>query len=369
MNTVIETKPPEQVAAITDIKPSKALSSSKHIVQEISSVIQVVASSPEENVIVEKPKQNIPSSKVHIVSSHVDVVTENAPSIIQSVTERKEDKLLDHINFVKAAPPVISSHVEVQESVPSIISHVEKPKPVILSSIVEVRSSEEEDDEPVLQVENNIGEPEYDFLSRQPSEFAEETYRVHDIRPSQSKFTQKTRSHQEAKKVNPNKPDSIHPTGLVTKLGGTVVKDGATTVHETSVIGTYINGKYAQVLQSTSHVFQNNAKHKISPSSTLRILKTAAPHINKQKQHIEPTSVSLSSIERDNIPIDELHGNSSPNHVRASRRPAQASGSFKNRFRNRNSKDYVDFQDVEQQPPPTTVRNSEKKGRINKPKK
>lgn len=153
------------------------------------------------------------------------------------------------------------------------------------------------------------------------------------------------------------------------KLGGTVVKDGATTVHETSVIGTYISGKYAQVLQSTSHVFQNNAKHKISPSSTLRILKTAAPHINKQKQHIEPTSVSLSSIERDNIPIDDLHGNSSPNHVRASRRPAQAAGSFKNRFRNRNSKDYVDFQDVEQQQAPTTVRNSEKKGRINKPKK
>lgn len=330
----------------------------------------MVASSPEENIIVEKPKMNIPSSKIQIISSQVEVVTESLPSIIESVTESKNDKLLDHINFVKAVPPVISSHVEVQESVPSIVSHVENPKPVILSSIVEVRSSEEEDDEPVLQVENNIGEPEYDFLSRQPSEFAEETYRIHDIRPSQSKFTQKTRSHQEAKKTHPNKPDSIHPTGLVTKLGGTVVKDGATTVHETSVIGTYISGKYAQVLQSTSHVFQNNAKHKISPSATLRILKTAAPHINKQKQHIEPTSVSLSSIERDNLPIDDLHGNSSPNHVRASRRPAQASGSFKNRFRNRNSKDYVDFQDVEQQQVPTTVRNnSEKKGRNNKPKK
>lgn len=181
-------------------------------------MIQVVASSPEENVNVEKPKnkQNVPSSKVQIVSSKVEVVTENSPSIIHSVTESKEDKLLEHINFVKAVPPVVSSHVEVQESVPSIVTHVEKPKPVILSSIVEVRSSEEEDDEPVLQVENNIGEPEYDFLSRQPSEFAEETYRVHDIRPSQSKFTQKTRSHQEAKKVNHNKPDSIHPTGLVT---------------------------------------------------------------------------------------------------------------------------------------------------------
>lgn len=216
VNNVIETKPPEQVVATTEIKPSKASSSSKQHLPEISSVIQVVASSPEENSIAVKAKQNIPSSKVQIVSSHVDVVTENSPSIIKSVTERKEDKLLEHINLVQAVPPVISSHVEVQESVPSVITHVEKPKPVILSSIVEVRSSEEEDDEPVLQVENNIGEPEYDFLSRQPSEFAEETYRVHDIRPSQSKFTQKTRSHQEAKKSNLNKPDSLHPTGLVT---------------------------------------------------------------------------------------------------------------------------------------------------------
>lgn len=220
VNSVIETRPPEQVVVTSEIKPSKAKSSSQQSVPGASSVIHVVASSPQEKVFAEKPKQNIPSSKVQIISSQVEVVTESAPSIIKSVSEKKEDKLLDHINFVKAVPqPVISSHVEVQESEPSIVAHVEKPKPVILSSIVEVRSSEEdegEDDEPVLQVENNIGEPEYDFLSRQPSEFAEETYRVHDIRPSQSKFSQKTRSHQDAKKSNPNKPDSLHPTGLVT---------------------------------------------------------------------------------------------------------------------------------------------------------
>lgn len=219
VTNVIETKPSEHVVATSEIKPSKASSSQQPAVAA-SSVVHVVASSPEEKVIVPKPKQNIPSSKVQIVSSKVEVVSESAPSIIKSVSESKEDKLLSHINLVKAVPPpVVSSRVEVKESVPSVVTHVEKPQTVILSSIVEVRSSEEEedeDDEPVLQVENNIGEPEYDFLSRQPSEFAEETYRVHDIRPSQSKFTQKTRTHQEAKKPNPNKPDSLHPTGLVT---------------------------------------------------------------------------------------------------------------------------------------------------------
>lgn len=53
------------------------------------------------------------------------------------------------------------------------------------------------------------------------------------------------------------------PTGLVTTLGGTVISDGQTTVHKTSVIGTYVSGKYAQVLKSTSKVFRDN------PSETL----------------------------------------------------------------------------------------------------
>ncbi|KAL3190075.1 hypothetical protein MRX96_020400 [Rhipicephalus microplus] len=37
-------------------------------------------------------------------------------------------------------------------------------------------------------------------------------------------------------------------------LGGTHVHRGVTTIHETKVIGTYIDGKYAQILQSTSRL-------------------------------------------------------------------------------------------------------------------
>lgn len=48
----------------------------------------------------------------------------------------------------------------------------------------------------------------------------------------------------------------IYPTGLVTVLGGTVVNNGLTTVYETKVIGTYIEGKYAQILKSSSLVNQ-----------------------------------------------------------------------------------------------------------------
>lgn len=135
--------------------------------------------------------------------------------------------------------------------------------------------------------------------------------------------------------------DDIHPTGLVTKLGGTVVKDGVTTVHETSVLGTFISGKYAQVLQSTSHIYNGNGnangnKQKILPTHSLRVLKTAAPHISKKTHVVESTAALSQPIESEEI--DELYGGGTSsqkqNLVRTSRRPAVSSNSFKNRFRN-----------------------------------
>lgn len=64
-----------------------------------------------------------------------------------------------------------------------------------------------------------------------------------NLKPS-SKFILKHRPS-DAKKIGATKRGggANHPTGLVTKLGGTVVKDGVTTVIETSVIGTYISGE------------------------------------------------------------------------------------------------------------------------------
>lgn len=54
---------------------------------------------------------------------------------------------------------------------------------------------------------------------------------------------------------------------LVSQTTGTLIKDGMTTVHETSVIGTTIQGQYAQFLHSRSRVFRE-------PSAS--ILPTAA---------------------------------------------------------------------------------------------
>lgn len=79
-----------------------------------------------------------------------------------------------------------------------------------------------------------------------------------------------------------------YPTGLVTVLGGTHVENGATTVFETKVIGTYIDGKYAQILQSTSRILGTSAAS-ISTKSTpvirtsTRSKPTPTPVIRKQE--------------------------------------------------------------------------------------
>lgn len=222
-------------------------------------------------------------------------------------------------------------------------------------SVVEIHTSEDLDQLP--PVENNINDPEYEFLSREPSELTEETYRLpSNNKIPNSKYNLKSRAVQEKKLYSSQvqaqpRSDDIHPTGLVTKLGGTVVKDGVTTVHETSVLGTYISGKYAQVLQSTSHIYNGNGngnKPKIAPTPSLRVLKTAAPHIPKKPHVVESTSaVKSSSVESEEV--DEIYSNSpKQNLVRTSRRPAVSSNSFKNRFRNNRPtslKEDVDYSD------------------------
>lgn len=102
-------------------------------------------------------------------------------------------------------------------------------------------------------INNELGQvnQHYDYLSSQPLLEARRSYDVLDVDAIETA--------------------SSFPTGLVTKMGGTIVADGHTTVHETSVIGTYIDGQYAQVLRSTSHIFQTPPLSPVykSPSPTL----------------------------------------------------------------------------------------------------
>lgn len=314
----------------------------------VSSVVQVV----EEKQPIVKAK---PVKAAKHVSSKVEVLEEKKHTVLAkkeiiTKVEVRED------NPSIVGPVIASTQAKTHTVAPSItvVTHVEEQQPIVYSSVVEVHSSSDDDVEPVLAIENNIGEPEYDFLSRQ-SEYAEESFRVRDNVPVQRRKTPT------AKRVS---QQNNHPTGLVTKLGGTVVNDGVTTVHETSVIGTSINGKYAQVLQSTSHILVNNAAKQIkpSPSQSLRILKTAAPTISKAQKYSEDGS---------DDPVEAYGNNASPNLVRASRRPAQPSSSFKNRFKNTNTKEEVEV--VQPSSPNTPAYGGNKKSRpragLNKAKK
>lgn len=321
--STIETKPivesPQQEAI--EIQPTKPVAEQTSEPAVASSVVEIIS---EPQPVTKKPKKK--KNKASSTPSPL-------PLTVQAITA------------VTPEPPkvVLSSRVEVVEGKNDdkfIVEPVKQPiqSDPVLSSVVEVLESDDESDI-VLQDGNAIAEPEYDFLSRQPTEFVEETYRVVNLKPSALKKP-KTASKTSVKNV-----DAIHPTGLVTKSGGTVIKDGLTTVHETSVIGTYISGKYAQVLQSTSQVFNANQRPKIQPSSTLRILKTAAPSINKTPKYV--------STEEDS-PIES---NAGGNLVRTSRRPGQSTSSFKNRFRNR--EDVVE--DIVTPSPPSNAYTSGKK--------
>lgn len=93
----------------------------------------------------------------------------------------------------------------------------------------------------------------------------------------------------------------------------------------------YFNSKF-QVLQSTSHVqSSSHPKPKISPSPSLRILKTAAPSlgkVNKLHRHLEPSSaVSEETV----LPVEALY--TSQNSVKLTRKPVTSSA-FKPRFKN-----------------------------------
>ncbi|CAH2063003.1 unnamed protein product, partial [Iphiclides podalirius] len=286
---IIETKPPP--ASIIDVKP-EAIKPSKTANKAstpvvASSAISVISSPPKKDTnapksVVKEQKQI--NTKVEVVAGPSKIVESNPPKQSSSKSNKQSSQPNKNQKnpTVKSVTNIVSSKVELKQS-PSSATNIK--------SIIEIKSSQSEEEPAILVTNNNIGEPEYDFLSRQPSEFVEETYKVINLRPSKSHGHKPKNLKNRVHAPTPPPDDDEHPIGLVTTLGGTIVKDGATTIHETSVIGTYISGKYAQVLNSNSKILQSPGhRAKISPSPTHRIAKTAAPAIIKNQRHnLEPT--------------------------------------------------------------------------------
>lgn len=323
-DNIIETKPPPPSVTSTKpeaIKPSKLSEKSKTNKSSapavVSSAISIVSSPPKEEKqngpksVVKEQKQII--TKVEVVAGPSKIVDSSSPKSSQKINKTSQSNKNKENKPIKSITNVVSSKVEVKQGPPpSIISSK-------VNSIVNIQSSQPDEEPAILITNNNIGEPEYDFLSRQPSEFVEETYKVINIRPSKI-HGQKPKHVHKNRAPTPPPDDDDYPLGLVTTLGGTIVKDGLTTVHETSVIGTFISGKYAQVLNSNSKILQAPGhRAKIAPTPAHRILKTAAPAITKNHRfNLEPTP-SISDDEN--------------SFSKTTRRQPNGGGSYKNRHR------------------------------------
>ncbi|XP_032512211.2 uncharacterized protein LOC116766471 isoform X2 [Danaus plexippus] len=326
---IIETKPPPINNVRPEaIKPSKTTDKDKTNKAGIpiiaSSAISVVTSPPKK----EEKNLNVPKSaakeikniitKVEVFAGPSKIVENNSakpqPSKSNKQPSQQNKQQSNKKQTVKSVTNIVSSKVEVKQNI--------SPSSIISSKISVVNNKNSPPEEPAILVSNNIGEPEYDYLSRQPSEFVEETYRVINIRPSKAHSSKPKSGPKNRHHPTPPPDDEDRPLGLVTTLGGTIVKDGLTTVHETSVIGTYISGKYAQVLNSNSKILSPGNKGKISPSPTHRIVKTAAPGIAKNHRHLEPTP-SLSDEDS--------------SFSKTTRRQTSNGNSFKNRHRSQNN--------------------------------
>jgi hypothetical protein len=132
--------------------------------------------------------------------------------------------------------------------------------------------------------------------------FALQVYDI--VKPSHPKVLKSARATAKEQPLQRIK-GTAHPTGLITSMGGTVVRDGVTTVHETVVSGTIIDGRYSQVTHSTSIIKQQPV---ISPSKSAPriILKTHAPSLAPHaKVHLEPTPATESKSGDETVFFDE----------------------------------------------------------------
>lgn len=166
-------------------------------------------------------------------------------------------------------------------------------------------------------------------------------FQIIDLKPNNGK-------HQKQKFTTGNRPttpgvyEETQPLGLITSLTDSIIRDGVTTVYETNVIGTVISGKYAQVLQSNSHV-QNQKKIKPT-ASTARILKTAAPASLKSNRvpNLDPTPATS----YDDEPSIEVVYNGDQGSIKASRKPSLGNNSFsKNKYASNKNKFKEDYRE------------------------
>lgn len=91
--------------------------------------------------------------------------------------------------------------------------------------------------------------------------------------------------------------------GLVTATGGTLIANGVTTVHTTRVFGTYLNGgNYAQIIQSTAKVFEDDIK-----ATPVAGFAGSVQHVTEKPGFgLEIGASGSAEIRDENLPLESL---------------------------------------------------------------
>jgi hypothetical protein len=181
-NVEVKVGPPATIfSSVVEVRGGAAPSSVVNVNQGQSSIVEIKGS-PSSLVQIRGGTPSVLSSKVEVRGGTSAVSNAKEPSAKVEVHEGPSS-----VVEVRTGPSkILFSHVEVVGGdIPPSVTAEENHQdhhnevPTIFSSVVEVRSSSEE---PALSG-NNIVEPEYDFLSRQPSEVVDETYKVSTLVP------------------------------------------------------------------------------------------------------------------------------------------------------------------------------------------
>lgn len=112
---------------------------------------------------------------------------------------------------------------------------------------------------------------------------------------SYSQITEKTSSVRvdEAKKssileATPNYADNKHKTGLVRLIDGKIVANHTTTLYQSKVIGTIIDNRYAQIIESTSsYIIDKTQEASIAPTATRQAIKPTETVISPTPAAVE----------------------------------------------------------------------------------
>jgi len=99
---------------------------------------------------------------------------------------------------------------------------------------------------------------------------------------------------------------------LISSSTGTLIKNGVTTVHETSVIGTTIEGQYAQFVKSTSHVFRQPSQTAIEDTMGVGSVEIVSEMPLVARDQLTPLETLFDNV--DTSDKDQLYAESSSQH-------------------------------------------------------